>query len=282
MILISEDGKSLVIINDWNDVVERPGYKSKIDPKETKPKQILGRYHIAPKQPCGISSCGTAHNMGYLVLCENGTETNIGNKCGKRIFGVDFQALEKTFTRDTNAQRYRENISKFQNQIANFNDRVNFLIDGEQQGQWCYDRMHWHITKGFESKTLEALKGRSLRNDPAIYNEVGLSKEEREAARETGDNSGYKREFIANINGINAVRDYKKLKSLMRVVLTDEKNVFESLDPDVLDFKDLRRWNGWANRFEKKIKEADDIIIDCKRFLVPSNVQLIRDCKQML
>ena len=68
MILISEDGKTLVSIDSWDEIIERPGFKQKVNPKEVVLKQIIGRYHIDPKQPCGISSCGTAHNMGYLVV----------------------------------------------------------------------------------------------------------------------------------------------------------------------------------------------------------------------
>ncbi len=278
MILLSEDGKTLVEIKSWEDVVDRPGYTEKVNPDEVTLKQIIGRYHISPKQPCGISSCGTAHNMGFLVVCEGGIETNIGNKCGKRIFGVDFQNLEKTFTRATNAQRYRENIAKVKNQLEPFERKLTFLRDGENQGAWCISKVEWYATKGFEQKTLDALHERAKRGDSVISKTVALSAAEREAA----GGSIHREETVAIIGGLSCIKSYKKLKTLLYSTLGDELVVFKSLEEDTLDFPQLKRWNNWANTIEKKITQAEKIIDDCHRFLVDSNIQTIRTCKHLL
>lgn len=76
MIVLNEDGKSFVEISCWEDITTRPGYEEKVDKHQIKLKTIIGKYRLNPKQPCGISSCGTAHNKGYLVVCEGGIETN--------------------------------------------------------------------------------------------------------------------------------------------------------------------------------------------------------------
>jgi hypothetical protein len=40
MILLSENGKTFVQVDSWDDIVTRPGYVEKIDPSTVKLKQI--------------------------------------------------------------------------------------------------------------------------------------------------------------------------------------------------------------------------------------------------
>lgn len=282
MILLCEDGKSIVIIDSWDDVIGRPGLELKVNPNEVKLKQIIGRYNISPKQPCGISTCCTPHNMGYLVVCEGGIEINIGNKCGKNFFGVDFKTLENTFRRDTNTQRYRENIKTFQNRIKSFENKITILKKGEKQGDWCYEKMHWQVNYGFEQKTLDALNRRAKRGDNSITKEVQLTEREKEIARETGNTENYRVEVLGVINGLSAVTKYKKLRSLLNVRFGEDVDSFNSLSPDDLDLNELKRWHNWVNQFEKRIYEADDIILECNRFLLQSNLDEIRRYKHIL
>lgn len=282
MILISEDGKSLVKIESWVDLIERPGYVEKVDSNKVKLKAIIGRYHIEPKRPCGIQSCGTAHNMGYLVVCESGIETNIGNKCGKRIFGVDFQTLEKTFTRDTNAQRYREKIEESKNQIDEIQQEALHLFQGNRQGDWCHQQMHSHMTRLFDDRTIESLMRRSRLGEGAVYKEVSLQGKELEAAIEAGSKSRFQTKAIGMIAGIAAVKDYKKIKNILLVDLGEELEAFKLLDSDSLIYDQLKRWNSWANRTESKLQDARSIIKDCQRFLVADNIKFIRDHKSFL
>ena len=282
MILLSEDGKGFVIIKSWDDVTERSGYKKQIDPKEIKLKQIIGRYHISPRQPCGISSCGTKHNKGYLILCEGGIETNIGNKCGKRIFGVDFQDLERIFTKDTNAQRYRQNISTFKNRLPGYKSELVQITNGQKQGLWCYKQMHWHMSKGFEEATLTALNQKSKRGDNVIQRERALSHREIEIAREAGNKSTHDIDIVRRINGLSAVHNYKKLKTLLNYIFIEDYETFLTLNEDEMDHRALKRWNRWVNMFENRITKTKFIIEECNRFLLPDNIQGIRSYKHLL
>ena len=282
MILLSEDGKSLVDIKSWDDITGRPGYTQTINPSEVKLKQIIARYNISPKQACGISSCGTAHNMGFLVVCEGGIETNIGHRCGKKIFGVEFQALEKSFTRDTNAQRYRENIATYKNQIADDEKRILFLWEGESQGEWCFNKVHQYATTAFEERTSNALLERAKRKDSQIKKSVSLSATEKQATGGSGRFAHFRDEIVGVISGLSALTDYKKLKTILTVRLGEELQEFKALDEDTLSYRDLRRWNNWVNMVGKKMREAQEIIQECQRFVVPSNIKFIRDNKRLL
>ena len=282
MILISEDGKSYVLVESWEDVVTRPGYKSKLDPKKIKLKQILGKYHIDPKQPCGISSCGTYHNMGFLVLCEGGIETNIGHRCGKNIFGVDFQAMEREFTKDINAQRYRDNIKTFQNKINNFDSKIQYLRTGDHQGDWCYKKMHFYATRGFEQGILEALHVKAKSRDRNITKIIQLTAQEQEIARETGNTDTFKTEVVGTINGISAITKYKKIRNLLNDKLGQDISAFKLLNVDTLKYDQLKYWNNWINQFDKRLLELELIITECNRFLLKSNLDEIRKNKHYL
>lgn len=281
MILLSENGKTFVKISSWDDIITRPGYVEKIDPTSVKLKQILGRYNISPQQPCGIKNCGTAHNMGFLVLCEGGLETNIGRHCGKNIFGVDFQRLERVFTQDTNAQRYRQNISTFKNAIQNFIPQIEFLKFGEKQSLYCIEKMHYQATKGFEQKTLDRLLERAKRNDGYIMRTIALVGDERRIAIEA-QSPLYREEFLTTINGLNSLLAYKTLKALVSVTFDIDLKIFLEIKEDFLDFNSLKHWNNWVNTFEVKLKKAEDIVIDCNRFLEPSNRENIISYKHLL
>ncbi|MEW8050116.1 MAG: hypothetical protein AB2809_07025, partial [Candidatus Thiodiazotropha sp.] len=75
MIKLSEDGRYFVEIKDWEELLTRPGFIQKVDSDEVKIGRIIGQYNISPKEPCGIKSCGTKHNRGYLIVLSNGYET---------------------------------------------------------------------------------------------------------------------------------------------------------------------------------------------------------------
>ena len=279
MIIVSEDGKSLVKIQSWDDVIERPGYTPKVNPESIKLKKIIGRYHIPIQHPCGISSCGTSHNKGYLVVCEGGIETNIGHRCGKRIFGVEFQTLEKTFTKDTNAQRYRQRIGEVKNQLPNFKGSIEYLRSGENQAYWCIEKVRQYATTGFEENTLKALRDRARRGEAVVSKSVALTAAERQAA---GGKTNFRDDRIGIISGLSAFISYKKLKTIVDVQLGSELEAFEELDEDRLNFSELRRWNNWANMVEKRMRSARDIIQDCQRFVTPSNIEFIRTNKRHL
>ncbi|GGK01383.1 hypothetical protein GCM10007426_33040 [Alloalcanivorax dieselolei] len=283
MILISEEGKSLVKIERWQEVLERPGYVETINADKVKLKSIIGRYHIETKEPCGISSCRTPHSKGYLVVCEGGVETNIGNKCGQRIFGVEFKELETTFKKDTNAQRFRENIDKKQNEITKrVIEEISKLRDGEGKAEYLYERVNSYLTRLFDEKISSALIQRAKRKDPFLYEEILLTSKEREVAQELGGNTSTKREMVGVIQGLSAVAEYKTMRRYVLHDLGQDLEAFKSLKSELLSYEELRKWNRWASQFEKKINETKRIMSECNRFLGRSNIDFVRENKVLL
>lgn len=281
MIRLSEDGKTFVEIDCWEDLLARPGFRQKLDPGEFELKQIIGQYSISPKQPCGIKSCGTKHNRGYLVTASGGVETNIGNVCGKRIFGVDFTLHQRVFKRELNAQRYREGISAAQKRIDSIEEQVRNLCEGEYMADWCYGKMHAQLTRLFPERISRPLTERARRSNPTVSREIQLTEDERETGT-TGGRSRYRTEVIFTISGISAVTEYKRLRTILREHLGKELSAFREIDSSLEDFESLKRWHNWINKIDRRLQEAEGIIEDCNRFLVPSNIVRIRNYRDFL
>jgi hypothetical protein len=282
MIRISEDGKTFVDIKSWEDILSRPGFKQKLDPNLIILKQIIGQYSINPKQPCGLRSCGTKHNRGYLVVADGGLETNIGNVCGKKIFGVEFNQLHDVFKRSLNEQRYREEILETQNQLDDIVEKVEILRNGDFGGDKSYENMHWHITKGFPESICTPLIERAKRGENIVSREVRLSEEERKMLPIARKNDRFRAETIFIIAGIKAVIDYPRLRTILHKRLGNELEEFRNLDVPSLNYINLQHWNNWKNKINTRLKEASNIIDDCRRFLESTNIERIRNYRQYL
>jgi hypothetical protein len=130
--------RGLVQIENWADIEMRPGFIKDLDPSEHKLKAIIGRYVFAEKIRCGLSNCHTPHAKGYIVVTEDGHETNIGKDCGKTYFGVDFEILSANFDRDLTAAQNREALATFSFHLEELEARVQRLRNSAHGADWVY------------------------------------------------------------------------------------------------------------------------------------------------
>src|SRR5882724_11249527 len=77
----------------------RAAWRDGVDPAQHKPAKIIGDYAFAKTEalPCGLKSCRTKHQYGYVIRTEDGLETHIGRHCGKRYFGVQWGEIQSVF-----------------------------------------------------------------------------------------------------------------------------------------------------------------------------------------
>ncbi|MEF9443407.1 hypothetical protein OWT26_25875 [Burkholderia sp. 1A5] len=108
MLITINTDKQLIRVDTWDAILERAGFTNDLDPKQHELKAIIGRYAFRDKLRCGLSSCHTPHNRGYIVVTKSGLETNIGKDCGKTHFGVDFNDMSRQFERDVTEKENRE------------------------------------------------------------------------------------------------------------------------------------------------------------------------------
>lgn len=282
MIRLSEDGKSLIKIQSWEDVLDRPGFTDVLNPKEFKLKSILGVYSLPTKRHCGLSTCRTPHNRGYLVVADSGIETNIGHRCGKKHFGLDFTQAKERFTTETNAQRFRENIGEIKNQLHSYRLEIESIRSESPSPEELYRRVHALMTRQFDEATIRKLNERSVRGESVVERDVKISQREREILEESDFSVEFRKETVFIISGLSAVKNYKYIKSLMNEVLTSELEEFDQLDVDNLTYSSLKSWNNWSSRLPKNIRKLKSITEECQRFVSKDNWDNIIKSKQYL
>ena len=282
MILLSSEGKGLVRITSWQDVLDRSGYVPQVDPANVQLDKIIGEYSLESRPQCGLKGCATPHVRGYLVACKDGTETNIGNICGKRIFKVDFDIIKAKFRRDLNENKYRESINTFRNQIVNLEGEIMYLKDGERQGHWCFRELQFHAERAYSDDVLAKFLERAKRGEGRLVQIERLSKRERDLGPKGENGPQFRERLIGNISGIAAIRDYKKLRRILTSDLGSELETFYGLDETLLDSTALKHWYKWTQNVKKRMQGVKAIIDDAHRFLLPSNIAFLQANKHLL
>lgn len=138
-----------------SDLTGRPRYQESLafsPHAERRLYRILAAYRFPEDAQikCGISHCRTPHGSGYLVETSDGLETNIGNVCGAKHLGADFQQERSRYRAQEKRQRNLEVIEDFQRQALKHRERVETAITRAKN--------FWHFTRQLEKPKLHALK----------------------------------------------------------------------------------------------------------------------------
>ena len=76
----------------WEELLNRPKFKTSIS-GDVELDSVIGMYTAPNKVICGLQSCKTPHNKGFVILTADGVETNIGQVCGKENFQLNFEKI---------------------------------------------------------------------------------------------------------------------------------------------------------------------------------------------
>lgn len=100
-------GDSFERVDNWTDIQNRENYRPKLDLRDQQLSDVFGYYEDLPEEiPCGKASCRAGHKKGFLVITEDGLETNLGHVCGTNVFGIAFENLAIDLEKKTNFHRY--------------------------------------------------------------------------------------------------------------------------------------------------------------------------------
>lgn len=261
MITISTE-KGLIKVDEWNDIIERPGFKQSLNPNEHELASILGRYVFAEKVHCGLSNCGTPHTKGYIVATKDGNETNIGKDCGKNYFGVDFELMARQFDRDMTEKENRDLLWNFTFQLEEFETKIATLRSGEKGADWVHKhsqvlinpnpRMPLEVVRTMAAmvKTKsDVLRVQRQATEHEIENEEAL--QNKKIARPY-----YIDEPVANILGIEALYPENDLRKLLVLELEEKIKTFKSKKIDEMTFEELSKWKKWAVSVDLTLETA--------------------------
>lgn len=282
MIVVNENGKTLVTVGSWAEMYERVGFQQYADPERVTLKNVIGWYSLPTLGPCALTSCRTKHLRGYIVDLGDGRETNIGNICGHKHFGLVFKRAKEAFHTELNAQRFREQIGAKQHEVPALLTRLSQLRAGDYQADDCYRKMNRQMSQLFDEQTSRALKRKAGRGDNRIVRSVALTADEKEMGLGFTAEQQYREELVGTVNGIQAANTYARLSPRKLDVLQAEIEAFATLDPESLTHKQLQQHARWMNRVDRMFADLDETLADCQRFLVPENLATIRAQKYNL
>lgn len=139
---MTENPQHFNLITNFEDITARPNFMERVViPKGEKVEGVLhdliGYYLFKDEVKCGISSCGTKHQKGYIASLNDGNEIIIGHNCGKRYFGVSFDEKTTQFEHlKNNANQYVQIKEMFEklpalkdslDRILNRSNKMSFL-----------------------------------------------------------------------------------------------------------------------------------------------------------
>lgn len=278
MIVINRN-KELVPVENWDDILHRPGFNSDLDPTAHELEAIIGRYAFREYIPCGLSNCHTPHGKGYIAATKDGQETNIGKDCGKKYFGVDFEVLSAKFDRDLTEKENRERLWTFVLRIDELRDQIAGIRGGEHGADWIYKRCEPLLRGGREMPAAIARKiGLMLKTGETV---VTVDREATEAetqqievqTQRTLKRPHYISEPIAEISGMEALHAENDLKELLVLSLEEPLKEFEELRIDELDFKNLAKWAKWTGTVDELLARSAFAVEKGRKLLTSSNLE---------
>ena len=274
--IVLNQGKELVRVESWDDIVGRPGFNGNLNPAEHVLSGIIGQYAFADKIRCGLSDCRTPHSRGYLVVTKSGVETNIGKDCGKNYFGVDFETMATQFDRDMRDKQARERLWDFTFKLDELKQRIKALRAGERGADWVYKNSRPLVEsgKGVPGVVIRRIADLLRTGDNALTTERKPTEREIDLARVQGARPPRVIvEKVADIRGLEALQSQNDLRQILVVDLEEGIKEFEVLNVDKMKSTELSRWSKWAGSIEQKLDSATAAISSGQALLTPTNLQ---------
>jgi len=275
-VIVLNQGKELVRVESWDDIVGRPGFNGNLDPAEHVLSGIIGQYAFADRIRCGLSDCHTPHGRGYLVVTKSGVETNIGKDCGKNYFGVDFETMATQFDRDMRDKQARERLWDFTFKLDELKQRIKALRTGERGADWVYKNSRPLVEsgKGVPGVVIRRIAGLLKTGDNALTTEREPTEREIDLARVQGGRPPRVIvEKVADIRGLEALQSQNDLRQILVVDLEEGIKEFEPLNVDKMNSAELSRWSKWVGSIEQKLDNASAAISSGQALLTPANLR---------
>lgn len=252
---------------------------------------ILGEYTFPETKmiPCGIQGCRTPHMRGFLVVTTDGLETNIGNVCGKKHLGVNFQEKRTAFRQKQSEVRNVEQIFEVKQQLAALKPSLEDLEI--RSGRVA--RLKIFLNKA-HPQLARLILGRAKLSQVKLFRTVLMDESEaqRQYSHEVEPDSkgnlepfehwfARRRPTKSAAAGVLVGLSFWKydLHQLLRQDILNTVNELNSLhDVDIaqLASSELRRYAKWAQTLEPRIHEATLVVLEGESFFSGDNIEALR------
>ncbi len=249
-----------------------------LDPKDKKMKSVIGSYQFKDRIRCGLSNCHTPHAKGYIAVTEDGYETNIGQDCGKKYFGVDFETLSRKFDRDVIEKENRERLWIFASRLKELDEKID-NIRGSLGGDWIYKNIQalTNLNQGCPLGVVRRMQAMAKsRNGLITTQRLATDKEVDELSTIQGraiEKPYYIEEPLAEIQGLEALYPENDLRVLLVKGLGNDIKLFREKDIDEMSYEELAKWAKWLGTVEGTLAQAELAVVAGKKLLSADNLE---------
>jgi hypothetical protein len=283
---------ALLEITAYEQMSARERFTPEIDSESVKPVTILGFYPGLPEKiQCGRSGCRRHQKKGYLVLCNDDTETNIGDECGEKILGVSWVDITGGFANQWGQKRTLESVRTGVANAPGYLTRLRALIEQPLGVLWLLESI----------KSLDQLTPREILSE--LHVRASRSQDQvREPRRRTATELGIYDAAHGPPDAADeqTVRRYESRED--RLFVTDDVGTFvglgvfrfdgrarvfadlkpqlqrlASLDPNGIGWRERRTWQVWLKDVDARFTEIQSWLEDGLRFFgTDGNFALLR------
>lgn len=258
-----------------DEIYNSPAFIRILDEKVYRLDQIIGIYTLNEDIECGIKSCRTRHQKGYMISTTTGNTANIGNICGRKIFGAEFAILKNKFHKDLNRKKQRDFLSEFN--IDEYELKINRLLDDKEGAKWAHklisDLSQPPLVPEVVYKKIRDIKRTGNAN---IEVEREATQEEKERDRAIGRRV---QEYVVNVVGtIKFTSVLTEDSDLKKLLITDSLQPMQELkriDVHSLVDSKLNDLNKRIRGVESNINKAKSVMADARGFLTKSNLKIL-------
>lgn len=259
---------------NFEEVQARDAYLFNVNPFDHKLKELIGYYQFKDKVPCGLTSCHTPHNKGYLAITETGIETNIGSHCGKTYFEADFDALRKTFEQRREINSRNQRLNEFLASASSLRQRVQEIWQRPTGGKWLHESLK-EFLRVYPERIKREVRSRAFRGPVVVHARRRATARERQVAEEVDGNPNLKIVSVAvgQLRGLDAfMHDVQELLKTDVLGLIQE---LEECDPSI----GASKRNEFVRRVadvEAKFETAEAAVAAGRKFFQPENLRLLQ------
>ncbi|MCK5649384.1 MAG: hypothetical protein KAI22_10940 [Gammaproteobacteria bacterium] len=250
-------------LKSWDDIINRPCYKSSIKPKKFNFTHISASYSFKDESArCGVSDCLKDHSRGFLVNTSDENETNLCENCGNRFFNVSFEQQKKILQNINTIRKQKIQLNKILEQNI-IRDQVNELKQASQGANWLY-----HVLTSFcdtyPTELLTALKELATKTDE----NTALS----ELIENECDQS--QRDNIGQLQGLNifALDIREELIGKILKPLIELKKLADNPD----EISSLTRYCKWADNLDEQFVIVEKLIKEGQLFFTTWNLEKLK------
>ncbi|MBQ0796238.1 hypothetical protein [Zhongshania sp.] len=276
-----KSGGSYVTIEDFSDLEARPRFIGKIDPKDKDLEDVIGYYILPNDIQCGLTSCRTKHKKGYVAVTKDGIETNIGHKCGKKHFGLDFDTKQRAMRAAVTKQIRQETVLEFQFSSHDMQEEVYTLLN-RPLGAKLIHKLNSEIimrSRGWP-EYLSSEVSKMVRNRDGRITEYKLATERDQdlliASGVKEENAKLVRNELGELASIEALFPENNLKELLISGLAVRLAELDNIEVLALDGIELKKWYDWCNDAPRLLERAITALNLGLIFHSPENLALLK------